>query len=164
MEKIVALEYVLRDPRRGEIEKQVARSALERIRSRRRGRHGLSGSDLNRLRDAQGGACAICKATDKLVIDHDHSCCPGPMSCGLCVRGLLCNFCNSAIGFLRDSPQFAASAAEYLLRKTEAHHAEPERCFSSTHSHEREAAHKDEAGRISGNGVTVTAVLGPPGE
>jgi hypothetical protein len=28
-------------------------------------------------------------------VDHDHACCPGENTCGQCVRGLLCNFCNT---------------------------------------------------------------------
>lgn len=35
-----------------------------------------------------------------LHVDHDHSCCPGEGSCGLCVRGLLCHRCNHTIASL----------------------------------------------------------------
>lgn len=51
----------------------------------------------------------------RMVVDHDHNCCPGTVSaCGRCVRGLICVTCNAAIGLLRDSPATARSAAAYL--------------------------------------------------
>lgn len=31
-------------------------------------------------------------------VDHDHACCPGTRSCGLCVRGILCPTCNTRSG------------------------------------------------------------------
>lgn len=52
----------------------------------------------------------------RLVVDHDHSCCPGPKSCGRCVRGLLCRTCNSAAGLLQDDALVAARMAAYLSR------------------------------------------------
>ena len=55
---------------------------------------------------AQGSACAICR-TEKpggrhnvFVVDHDHSCCAGVITCGRCVRGLLCVNCNRQVGWL----------------------------------------------------------------
>jgi hypothetical protein len=48
--------------------------------------------------------CNICgaatgTASDRhLHVDHDHACCPGKTSCGECVRGIVCNSCNTAIG------------------------------------------------------------------
>lgn len=51
-----------------------------------------------------------------LVVDHDHSCCPGVTSCGLCVRGLLCTQCNSAAGLLGDDAVKALELGRYLER------------------------------------------------
>lgn len=57
----------------------------------------------------QAGRCAICQdRPPRLYIDHDHA--TGE------VRGLLCNRCNVALGFLRDSPEAAIAAAMYLSR------------------------------------------------
>jgi hypothetical protein len=49
-----------------------------------------------------------------LAVDHNHGCCPGEKSCGKCVRGLLCDNCNQAIGKFRDDPELLLKAAEYL--------------------------------------------------
>ena len=34
----------------------------------------------------------------RIVVDHDHGCCPGPSSCGKCVRGLAHEGCNRRLG------------------------------------------------------------------
>lgn len=64
---------------------------------------------LARVRDTTGRVHAL------LVVDHDHQCCPvDTMSCGACVRGLLCRACNVAAGQLRDNPGRARALANYL--------------------------------------------------
>lgn len=68
----------------------------------------------------QGGACYICRRArgtgrKRLSVDHDHGCCPGSVSCGRCVRGLLCKPCNrDVLGHLRDDVDSLRRAAEYL--------------------------------------------------
>jgi hypothetical protein len=47
--------------------------------------------------------CAICHYRNSLFpiwwsVDHDHSCCNGDTSCGKCVRGIVCSFCNRGLG------------------------------------------------------------------
>ncbi len=62
--------------------------------------------------------CKICKTinpgTQDFAVDHDHARCPGKQSCGECVRGILCNPCNQAIGLMSDNPATLRLAAEYL--------------------------------------------------
>ena len=72
------------------------------------------------LLDAQDGVCAGClrppaKSKDGvLCVDHDHTCCPGNKSCGKCVRGLLCDECNTSLGKLQDSRETLLRLAEYI--------------------------------------------------
>lgn len=65
----------------------------------------------------QGGVCAICGSppgVKRLAVDHDHACCPGPGSCGNCIRGLLCPSCNSGLGIFKDDVQLFSKAVNYL--------------------------------------------------
>jgi hypothetical protein len=66
--------------------------------------------------NAQNGRCAICgeapkprtqSPTARLDADHMHTNPPVP-------RGLLCTFCNTAIGLLKESPELLVAAAAYI--------------------------------------------------
>lgn len=45
--------------------------------------------------------------------DHDHACCPGALSCGQCVRGILCNWCNYNLLGRYSRDQLAAAVDYY---------------------------------------------------
>jgi hypothetical protein len=83
-----------------------------------RSQFGLTPAEYARLYEAQGRRCAICRratgASKRLAVDHDHSCCPGPTSCGGCVRGLLCGPCNSVLAHVRDDPETLQRFVRYL--------------------------------------------------
>lgn len=80
--------------------------------------HSITLEQYEAMLEAQGHACAICKAPNDpkrfLHVDHDHQCCPGNHSCGKCVRSLLCYACNAGLGHFRDSPALLEKAVEYL--------------------------------------------------
>lgn len=80
--------------------------------------YGLTAEEYGRLYEAQGRRCAICRratgATKRLAVDHDHSCCPGPTSCGRCVRGLVCGPCNDVLAHARDDAEYFRRAIAYL--------------------------------------------------
>ena len=63
----------------------------------------------------QKGLCAICEKllsdTKYICIDHNHE--TGA------VRGILCKPCNSAIGFLKDSPKLLEAAKMYIEKDGE---------------------------------------------
>lgn len=65
--------------------------------------------------DLLSKGCSSCGSFEKLCVDHDHSCCPGQMTCGKCTRGVLCNECNTAEGFLKTSDK-AAKLLQYMIR------------------------------------------------
>jgi hypothetical protein len=86
----------------------------ERIQLRK---HGLTAQDRE-LTIATIGGCAICGRTEPSkrgwVIDHDHDCCPGDTSCASCRRGVLCHWCNGALGYAFDNPTILRRLADYL--------------------------------------------------
>ena len=68
--------------------------------------YNMSIADYQELYDLQSGLCAICNLELKLYVDHCHN--TGK------IRGLLCNKCNSGIGFLQDDPKIIAKALSYV--------------------------------------------------
>lgn len=87
-------------------------------------RHHITFERYQQMRRDQDDRCLICQEPETrrsqggpvwlLGLDHDHRCCPGPVSCGACVRGLLCDGCNRGIGFLRENPESLRRALQYL--------------------------------------------------
>jgi hypothetical protein len=78
----------------------------------------------NSILESQGGGCAICHSKEPggkhdtvFHIDHDHSCCPSKVTCGKCIRGLLCHNCNTMLGLAKDSPQILEGAIRFLNSK-----------------------------------------------
>lgn len=80
-------------------------------------KHGLTSLEKAEMATAQDG-CAICGRlvpTQKgWVVDHDRMCCPGEASCPSCRRGILCGWCNSALGYAGDDPARLRRMADYL--------------------------------------------------
>lgn len=75
-------------------------------------KYGLTLEDYLSMHRAQNGRCKICDKKDSeevlnLCVDHDHD--SGK------VRGLLCDFCNTSLGFLKDDPDLFVKAAKYIL-------------------------------------------------
>lgn len=66
----------------------------------------------------QGGLCAICRGPEtrltktgrptRLAVDHHHV--------TNTPRGLLCNNCNSGIGYFRENPKLLMYASIYLFQ------------------------------------------------
>ena len=81
-------------------------------------KYGLSKSNWMLLLKSQNGRCAICETGNPTrgvwTVDHDHNCCKGSHTCGNCVRAILCNDCNTGIGFLKDDSSILLKAVNYL--------------------------------------------------
>lgn len=75
--------------------------------------YGLTIAQYEQMLKDQNGVCAICRKfrttgkASRLAVDHDHT--NGKN------RGLLCIFCNNAIGFLLDDPATIFRAAQYVM-------------------------------------------------
>lgn len=75
---------------------------------------GIGVKEYDELLTLQDGCCAICGTTScssgkNFAVDHDHQ--TGK------VRGLLCKFCNTALGQFKDDTDVLRKAIEYLERK-----------------------------------------------
>jgi hypothetical protein len=75
--------------------------------------YGLSLEQYNSMLSSQGDRCAVCglpKSESKInfSVDHDHK--------TERVRGILCHYCNTALGLLRDSIETVDNLHKYLLK------------------------------------------------
>src|SRR4051794_16577280 len=90
--------------------------ACERERLQMR-KHGMTSLEKENMAHAQDG-CAICGRRDPgakgWVVDHDHACCHGDASCPDCRRGVLCIWCNNALGYAGDDPAVLRRMADYI--------------------------------------------------
>lgn len=84
---------------------KVKRSAL-RFHLRRA--YGLSIPQVEALRTAQDGKCALCLEAVRLCVDHDHK--TGR------VRGLVCSRCNTGLGHI-ERVGWLPKAISYLTKK-----------------------------------------------
>ena len=99
----------------------------KRITKRRynlRHRYGISLEEWEELAELQNWACIVCRVIpgpeDKpLVVDHDHSHCPGRRGCPECIQGLICSDCNHTEGMFgaleRRHPEGVERMIEYRL-------------------------------------------------
>lgn len=80
-------------------------------------KYNITLEDYNQLKESQHHRCKICRTHEKdlpkqhprLVVDHCHKTQE--------VRGLLCNACNSALGFLREDLESIGKMMEYLSQE-----------------------------------------------
>jgi len=81
-------------------------------------KYGLDVDSYMKIFNSQGGTCKICKNPEKdgkrLSVDHNHNCCSGPITCGKCIRGLLCSRCNRTLGMVEDNADYLNAMIEYL--------------------------------------------------
>ena len=71
------------------------------------------------LAEAVARGCPICGGSIEKhgsAVDHDHACCAGKVTCGKCVREIICARCNIGLGGFRDDPEAMRRAADYVER------------------------------------------------
>jgi hypothetical protein len=80
-------------------------------------KHGVTSLEKEQVAAAQDG-CAICGRLEAggkgWVVDHDRACCPTDVSCSDCRRGVLCQWCNNALGYAQDDPERLRRMADYI--------------------------------------------------
>mgnify|MGYP002639360829 CR=1 FL=1 len=82
-----------------------------------RNAYGVGVAEVRRIKESQGGKCAIClgegfkmRGVHKSALNLDHCHTTGA------VRGLLCHNCNRGIGLLQDDPDYLRRAIEYVTK------------------------------------------------
>lgn len=88
--------------------------------AQKKARYGMDLDAFEALLASQGGGCGICGVPRRpdeyrLSIDHDHQCCPGSLSCGKCIRGILCPNCNRGLGLFGEDVRVLRQAVAYVL-------------------------------------------------
>lgn len=83
--------------------------AKAEFQNRLKTKYGISIEDYNKMVEEQKNKCAICLSElNPPLVDHCHQTNK--------VRGLLCQSCNSGLGFFYDEIKYLRSAIEYLKK------------------------------------------------
>jgi len=85
-----------------------AKVTKQQLISHRRRRYGLTEEKYNNMILSQNNLCAICNKSSRKTLHIDHSHKTGE------VRGLLCNNCNTGIGFFKEDISIFTRAIKYL--------------------------------------------------
>ena len=101
-----------------EIYKNSEKGKINQRKGQLKRRFGITLEQYDQIFESQGGVCAICSKPEtnrlygtvkRLSVDHCHK--------SQRIRGLLCQDCNHAIGFAKDSIEILASAIKYLTKQ-----------------------------------------------
>ena len=103
------IEPVIEKPKRVLTEQEKIKGRNIRLKRK----YGLTPDGYMLLYDSQGGKCSICSIpfepfSKGFFVDHNHS--TGK------VRGILCNHCNTALGFSKENTKTLAGMIAYILR------------------------------------------------
>ena len=81
--------------------------------------YGWAQAEVDALRGAQRGRCAICRRRVGVVkrgaVDHNHAMERAGIPVRLTVRGILCSTCNRYLGHIADNPEVAVRMFWYLI-------------------------------------------------
>lgn len=81
--------------------------------------YGITLDQYNQMLDEQNGVCAICGEPEKAIHPNHNTNKPQPLAVDHChktgrIRGLLCSFCNRAIGFFKEDIDLLNKTVQYL--------------------------------------------------
>lgn len=82
-------------------------------------RYGITSERYEEMMREQEYSCAACgvefgTGSKRPEVDHDHTCCKGYKTCGKCVRGILCQKCNTLAGKLEYNIEYLNDILWYL--------------------------------------------------
>lgn len=91
----------------------------DRLEYQRRYMFNLTREEHTKLLKKQDWRCANLGCENPVdyhsPLDHDHTCCPvKSRTCGKCTRGILCQSCNKALGYLEDNMKKILGLGQYL--------------------------------------------------
>jgi hypothetical protein len=102
-----------KEKRRKQLNEYMKKNPEKRRANKLRALYGISSQEYNLLISQQSNRCAICgkipcseNKDRRLYVDHDHK--------SKLVRGLLCQHCNTGLGFFKDDAGLLSAAITYL--------------------------------------------------
>jgi hypothetical protein len=120
-------------------------------------KYGITIKQRDAMLAAQGGACAICRKVLGPFGSRGHDACVDHCHRSSCVRGILCNHCNKALGGFFENPDLLRAAADYVAGRGVAN-------VVADKTTNRRAAQKKTAGKKAVKSSKSAKKSGAPGK